>query len=223
MGRGGGYVSTSLLLLGALGLFSRGRGGLRAVLAIWILLVFARMYGQVPLLGHVLGWLPGMAHIAFFRYATPALELALVILAALGIDDVLTVPEHRRRAVWAGLAMLVIVALGAIGARTLADDLGSHYASRPYYAIAIVWGALVVVTIVALCLIAPLRRRGALLATVVALDALVLFAAPELSAPRTVTVDAAPAAFLRPIWATRGSSRSARCSPTTAPTTECRH
>ena len=48
----GGYVSTSLLLLGALGLVSRGRGGLRAVLSIWIVLVFARMYGQIPLLGH---------------------------------------------------------------------------------------------------------------------------------------------------------------------------
>ena len=193
----GGYVSTSLLLLGALGLASRGRRGLRAVLSIWIVLAFARMYGQVPLLGHILGWLPGMAHIAFFRYATPALELPLVILAALGIDDVLTVPEHRRRAVWAGLAMLVIVAVGAIGARTLADDLGSHYASRPYYAVAIAWGALVVVTIAGLCLIKRVRRRGALLAAVVALDALVLFAAPELSAPRTVTVDGAPAAFLR--------------------------
>jgi hypothetical protein len=193
----GGYVSTSLLLLGALGLVSRGRRGLRVVLSIWIVLVFARMYGQVPLLGHILGWLPGMAHIAFFRYATPALELPLVILAALGIDDVLTVPEHRRRAVWAGLAMLVIVAIGAIGARTLADDLCSHYASRPYYAVAIAWGALVVVAIAAVCLIKRVPRRGALLAAVVALDALVLFAAPELSAPRTVTVDGAPAAFLR--------------------------
>jgi hypothetical protein len=101
----GGYVSTSLLLFGVLGLCSRGRRGLRAVLSIWILLVFARMYGQIPLLGHVLGWLPGMRHIAFFRYATPALELALAVLVAMGIDDVLTVPEHRRRALWAGLGM----------------------------------------------------------------------------------------------------------------------
>jgi hypothetical protein len=193
----GGYVSTSLLLLGILGLCSRGRRGLRAVLAIWILLVFARMYGQIPLLGHILGWLPGMQHIAFFRYATPALELPLVILAALGIDDVLTIPGHRRRALWAGLGMLAIVAIGAIGAQTLADDLGSHYASRPYFATAVGWGALVVVTIVALCLIKSARHRGALLAAVVALDALALFAAPELSAPRSVTVDGAPAAFLR--------------------------
>lgn len=193
----GGYVSTSLLLLGVLGLCSRGRRGLRAVLSTWILLVFARMYGQIPLLGHVLGWLPGMQHIAFFRYATPALELPLVILAALGIDDVLTVPEHRRRAVWAGIGMLATVAIGAIGARTLADDLGSHYASRPYFATAVAWGALVVVAIVAVCLIKRMRRRGALLALVVVIDALVLFAAPELSAPRSVTVDGAPAAFLR--------------------------
>jgi hypothetical protein len=119
----GGYISTSLLMLGALGVCSRGHRGLRTVLAIWLVLVFARMYGQIPLLGHVLGWLPGMQHIAFFRYATPALELPLVILAALGIHDLLTVPEHRRRALWAALGMLAIVAIETLGARSHADDL----------------------------------------------------------------------------------------------------
>ena len=49
------------------------------MLGVWIVLVFARMYGQIPLLGHVLGLLPGMSHIAFFRYATPSLELPVVI------------------------------------------------------------------------------------------------------------------------------------------------
>src|SRR5436305_120375 len=47
----GGYLSTSLLLLAGLGLISRGRRGLRLVLGVWVLLAFARMYGQVPLLG----------------------------------------------------------------------------------------------------------------------------------------------------------------------------
>ena len=93
----GGYVSTSLVLLAGLGLVSRGRRGLRLVLAVSLLLVFARMYGQIPLLGHVLGWLPGMARVAFFRYGTPVLEFTVIVLAALGLDSLIRVPEHRRR------------------------------------------------------------------------------------------------------------------------------
>jgi hypothetical protein len=193
----GGFVSVALLTLAGLGLCSRGRRGLRAVLGVWILLVFARMYGQIPLLGHVLGWLPGMQHIAFFRYATPALELAVVILAALGIDDLLTVTEHRRRVLWAGLGGLVVVTIAAVGANSLADQLGPHYDRRPYFAVAVAWGALTVIAIAAVGWFTGVKRRGALLALVVTVDALALFAAPELSAPRSVTVDGAPAAYLQ--------------------------
>ena len=192
----GGFISTSLLMLGLLGLCSRGRRGLRTVVAIWIVLVFARMYGQIPLLGHVLGWLPGMQHIAFFRYATPALELSLTILAALGINDLLTVPEHRRRALWAGAGMVVIIAIAALGAHSLASELGHKYSRRPYFAAAVAWGTVIVLALAALGWIIGTPHRGALLAFVATLDALALFVAPQLSAPRSVTVDGAPAAFL---------------------------
>jgi hypothetical protein len=193
----GGFISTSLLMLGLLGVCSRGRRGLRTVLAIWIVLVFARMYGQIPLLGHVLGWLPGMQHIAFFRYATPALELSVTILAALGINDLVTVREHRGRALWAGGAMVVIIALAALGAHSLASELGHKYSHRPYFAAAVAWGTVIVIAIAAVGWIARIRHRGALLAVVMAIDALALFVAPQLSAPRSVTVDGAPAAFLQ--------------------------
>ena len=93
--------------------------------------------------------------------------------------------------------MLVIVVIGAIGARSLADQLGPHYHHRPFYAVAIVWGGAVVAAIMAVALVSRLRHRAALIALLVTLDAFVLFAAPEVSAPRSVTVDAAPAAYLR--------------------------
>jgi hypothetical protein len=194
----GGYLSTSLLTLAGLGLLARGRRGLRATLAVVLALVFARMYGQIPLLGHVLGWLPGIDRVAFFRYGTPALEFVVIVLAALGLDDLVRVPEHRRRAAWGALAMLVLIAVAALGARSLADQAGASSGSRPYFEVAVAWGALVVL-VLALASAAPAwpRRRGALLAAVVAIDALVLFMVPELSAPRSVQVDTAPAAYLR--------------------------
>lgn len=123
----GGYLSTSLLLLAGLGLISRGRRGLRCALGALLLLVFARMYGQIPLLGRGLGWLPGIARVAFFRYGTPVLEFTVIVLAALGVDDLMQVPEHRRRALWGALGMLVLIGVAAVGARPLASQLGAKY------------------------------------------------------------------------------------------------
>jgi hypothetical protein len=192
----GGYLSTSLVLLAVLGLISRGRRGLRLVLAVWLLLVFARMYGQIPLLGHVLGWLPGMARVAFFRYGTPALEFTVIVLAALGLDSLIRVPEHRRRALWAAVGMLVLIGIVALAARPLASGLGAKYNARPYFEVAVAWGVLIVLGLAAASASWARERRGALLCAVMAIDALALFVAPELSAPRAVTVDTAPVAYL---------------------------
>ena len=77
------------LLFAVLAVLAPGRRGLKAVLLGWTLLVFARMYGAPPLLGHVLGVLPGMSEIQFYRYGTAALELPVIVLAALGLDDLI--------------------------------------------------------------------------------------------------------------------------------------
>jgi hypothetical protein len=193
----GGFLTTSLVLLAGLGLFSRGRRGLRAVLALWILLALARMYGQIPLLGHVLGWLPGMSRVAFFRYGTPALEFAVIVLAALGLDALMEAPVRRGRAVWAAVATLVVIALAAVGARPLAHQLGGVYSSRGYFEVAVAWAAVVVVGLAIVATRWTGRGRGAALCAIVAIDVLVLFATPELSAPRAVAVDTGPVAYLR--------------------------
>lgn len=193
----GGYLSTSLLLLAGLGLISHGRRGLRLVLGVWLLLVFARMYGQIPLLGHVLGWLPGMGRVAFFRYGTPVLEFTVIVLAVLGLDDLIRVPEHRRRALWGALGMLVLIVVSAIAARPLASELGAKYNARHYFEVGVAWGALIVLGVAAVSIRWAGERRGALLCGVVAIDALALFMAPQLSAPRAVQIDTAPATYLR--------------------------
>ncbi len=192
----GGYVSTTLLLFAILGLCSRGRRGLRIILGVWILLAFSRMYGQIPLLGDVLGWLPAMSQIAFFRFATPSLEFAMIILAVLGIDDLVKVPEHRRRLVWASAGILVVVVLAGVEAHSLYATLLAAKGKREVFLASLAWGAGLPLIAGALAL-----RRGQLdvriLAGLLAVDALALFAAPELSAPRTVQLDLAPVAYLR--------------------------
>jgi hypothetical protein len=192
----GGYLSTSLLLLAGLGLISRGRRGLKIVLLAWIVLALSRMYG-LPLLGHVLGVLPAMSRIVFFRYATASVELSVIVLAALGMDDLVNVPAHRRRAVWGSVAALALIAVAALGAHPLASQLGPRYHAHPFFAAAVLWGAGIVIVACAITMLGRSRIRAPLLALVVAVDAIVLFAAPELSAPRAVQVDTAPAAFLQ--------------------------
>ena len=192
----GGYLSTSLLLFGLIGLFSSGRRGLRLALLVWIVLASARMY-DVPGLGQLLGVLPGMGRVAFFRYATPSLELAVVILAALGLDDLARAPRSRRRLLLGGLAALVVVTAAAVGARPLAHQLGGGFGHRPYYMASVVWGVGIVVAGATCALLRSSRARTWVVALLVAGDALVLFAIPEASAPRSVQTDLRPVAFLQ--------------------------
>src|ERR1700761_5561424 len=93
--------------------------------------------------------------------------------------------------------MLALIALAAVGARPLAHQLGGVYSSRGYFEVAVAWAAVVVVGLAVVATRWTGRGRGAALCAIVAIDALVLFATPELSAPRAVTVDTAPVAYLR--------------------------
>jgi hypothetical protein len=192
----GGYLDTSLLLFALLGLVGRRRRGLRLALLVWIVLAFARIYG-VPVLGGVIGLLPAMSRVAFDRYATSSVELSVIVLAALGLDDLVREPGSRRRLVWAAAASLVVVAGAAIGARPLIGGLEARFHQRLYFPAAVAWGAIVVLAAAALGLVRAAHLRIRLLAALLAFDALVLFTVPELSAPKAVQLDLSPAAYLQ--------------------------
>jgi hypothetical protein len=193
----GGYLSTSLILFALIGLFGRRHRGLRITLLIWIVLAMARMYGEPSLLGPVLGILPEMSRVAFFRYGNASLELAIVVLAALGIDDLARAPRPRRRLLLAAGASLAVVAAAAIAAQSLIGQLEARFSQRPYFAITVAWGAIVVLSAAAAAALRSAGARVRVLSALLALDALALFVVPELSAPRSVPVDTAPVAYLR--------------------------
>ena len=178
--------------------------------AAWIVLVIARTYGEPPGLGAVLGVLPDMSHVAFYRYADPTLELAVIILAALGMDSLTTQPAPGLAA---GCCHGRVVGSGCgsdhrggspraqnccrLPSRLLAEDLLfglsrlSPRAASPR------------------CSAAP-ELAGCWLRRLSLLDALVLFVLPELSAPRSVTIDTAPVAYLQ---RHQGLSRFATLGP----------
>jgi hypothetical protein len=194
--RVGGYLSVTLLLFAALGVLARDRRGLKAALVGFALLVFARMYG-VPVLSQVLGVLPGMAKIQFYRYGTAALELPIIILAALGLDDLARVPAHRRRLLWAALGAVTLVVGAAFGARPLVHAFGPRFHEDTFFWASVAWATTIAVAVAAVAFVRSARTRATLLALLVSVEAIALFVVPEFAAPRTARIDLAPVAYLR--------------------------
>jgi Bacterial membrane protein YfhO len=195
-GQLGGYLSASLLVFGLLGLISPGRRGLRFVLLAWIVLVVARMYGEPPLLGHAIGVLPGMSRVAFMRYAAPALEMAVVVLAALGLDGLLANGIARRRVLGVTVVALLVVAIAAIGAMPLVHQF-TEASHRVYSRGSVIWATVVVAAVVLAAVLPGSRARRSVAVTIVSLDALAMFVLPQLSAPRKMYIDTAPVDFLQ--------------------------
>ena len=192
----GGYLSVSLLFFGLLGLISPGRRGLRFVLLAWIVLAVARMYGEPPVLGHVLGVVPGMSRIGFYRYGAPSLEMAAIVLAALGLDALIANRIARRRVLGVTVSALLVVVVAAVGATPLVHEItdSSHrYFSRG----SVIWAVVVIAAGMLAAILPGSRARRLLAVAIVCLDALVMFVPPQLSAPRSITVDTTPAGFLQ--------------------------
>ena len=82
-------------------------------------------------------------------------------------------------------------------ARPFAHALGATFEHRAYFRISVAWGGLSVAAAAALALVRDARVRNGLLALLVAVETIVLFAVPEFSAPRATTVDLAPVTYLR--------------------------
>ena len=193
----GGYLSTSLVFFGLVGLLGPGFRTLRLVLLAWIVLALARVYGGPLFLGDVLGVLPGMSRVAFFRYAFPSVEFAFVVLAALGLDGLARAGPARRRVALAAAPSRVFIAAAALEARPLAHRLGSVFSDGPYLWGSVGWGAAVVLMGTAAALVKCRRVRGVFAALLVIGDAFVLFALPEASAPHQVRLDRAPVRYLQ--------------------------
>ena len=83
----GGYLSVTLIAAALVGLIGRHNRMLRVGLGVWVLLCLLRTYGFSPMV-HLLAVVPVINATAFFRYADPSWELAVVILAVFGLDDI---------------------------------------------------------------------------------------------------------------------------------------
>ncbi|HWD51482.1 MAG TPA: hypothetical protein VG412_03715 [Acidimicrobiales bacterium] len=132
----GGYLTVTLVAAGLVGLAGRRNRRLRVGLGAWILLCLLRTFGFAPVVW-VLAAIPGINSTAFYRYADASWELALVVLAVLGMDDVARRLTPRRvlarstlltagLVAWAGLAAWTVMA------RAKTVTAGHHGSGDPY-------------------------------------------------------------------------------------------
>jgi hypothetical protein len=103
----GGYTSVLMILMAVVGVTGKSHRGLKLLLLAWILLAWAKTFGVQPITG-LMNYIPLMRQANFFRYAPPSWSLALIILAAFGLDDFRNNTPGRRSAFGITIGLLVI-------------------------------------------------------------------------------------------------------------------
>jgi hypothetical protein len=195
-GYAGGFVPISLVFLATVSLASRERRGLKVVLLIWVLLALSKVYGQPPVVRHVLLLLPGATSVAFYRYSFGAIAFAISVLAALGIDDVRTRLTSRRAVAAIAAATLGLVAVLTVEAQRLISRLNGGSSPEHWAAAQIVFGVAAILLVAGIALWGR-SWKGWVLAAIVVLDAGAMFMLREFSAPRSVHLDRAPLEYLQ--------------------------
>ncbi|QHN43328.1 YfhO family protein [Candidatus Mycosynbacter amalyticus] len=196
----GGYVTFAALLLALLGMFAtKYPRAVRVFLVVWAVVVTARIFAA-PLITDILSVLPAMKETAVYRYLTPTVVCAVVILAAMALDHVAHrgVSRKMRYTFGAGTATFVIVIALIVWSQIPGNTDTTNYKRWLILSVGI---AGVVVGAISYLVYAPRRHRRialALVTVVVIAEAVVLFAIPQLAATkRPAQVEDGAVQFLR--------------------------
>lgn len=205
----GGFVDSSLLCLALVGAVGRRLRPLRLGATAWAVVAGAKTFGM-PFVAGLVTHFPGLNHVATYRYAPPSWELAVVVLAAFGIDDLRRREVPVRILLGAATLTTALVAWALVTAWHIDGGLPEANEARSYALGNSIWAFATIALVVFGGLLYSRRRpshsrargRGRLIGVgmvngVVALDAFALFCMPLLSAPRPTSVDLGPVHFLQ--------------------------
>jgi hypothetical protein len=202
-GTAGGYLDASLGLCALMGLLGARWRGLRIALALWVLIAMSKTFGVTPVI-HLINHLPGFHSIAFFRYSQTSWELAVIVLAAFGIDDLARRRIHPAVVVSAGVIALGVIAWAASESWPVMSAVTGYAHAHAFIVASIILAVLAVGLVVAGGILtyargSDSRRRIGLILVVgaVILEAVVLFAVPLLSTPRPAKTDTALVRYLQ--------------------------
>ncbi len=197
----GGYAGVTMVVLAVGALFGPKDRWLRYLLGAWALLFLGSTF-NLPVLHNVIADLPGLTHLAVYRYAPASALLCMVLLAAMCVDDLVRLaPSRAALRLAPGLALVVVCFVVGFFSSPRARAWMLTNLPRWY------WGSiglfcLIVGIIVVTCVLALTTRRvrGTAVAGVLGLLLVVelfgFFEVPILTWPRAVQYDTAPAAYL---------------------------
>jgi hypothetical protein len=193
----GGYTGILVILLAVVGLRSRpAHRGLKWLLAVWVLLAWGKTFGLRPVM-LLMNHLPLMRQTNFFRFAHPSWELALIILAAFGLDDFRNRRPSRRCPFGAALACLILAIALAWPQRAF---WGRPQAMVPFAFLLLLFSvgwALAGLFAAHLSWKLSLGERSRMaLACLVVFDAAVMFVIPQFTSVRGDQVDTRAVQFL---------------------------
>jgi hypothetical protein len=220
-GNVGGFLTVTLIAAGLVGLVGKRHRTLRLGLGAWVLVCLLRTFGFPPVV-HLMATLPGVRLTAFYRYSDPSWELAVVVLAALGLDDIARNWTRRRALVVAAIVTGILsgwaawtawpILTNATGATT------AEAANRHLYAIGSLAAACAFLTVLTIgALMAGrgsgsssaisvhqspsgerLRRRGrVLMAAALSAESIILLGFTYLSAPSPAPLEAGSVSWLQ--------------------------
>lgn len=191
----GGYLGLAVVFLACVALLGRPHRPLRIALAVWVVVGVARTDGWHPAMD-LINAIPAMSNTAFYRYGNPSWSLAMVVLAAFGMQDL----ARKRQPAKTALAVVVAAGLMAFFDH-YAFDLLRRVRGAPHnqaWAFASVgFAALVLLACLAGSLLRSRRGRIGVLAAAVACEALAFFVVPQFSAVLPTTMDLGPVTWLQ--------------------------
>lgn len=192
----GGYLDTGACVLALVGLAGRRFRPLRILLGVWVI---AGLAGAIDFWHSRVIWnlIPLVDTSSFPRYIMPSCEMAVVVLAGLGLWDLTQQARARRLFVTAGVAMTLLTVWLVLAAGpynkgvvlTHRNDvilLGLHL--LPFIAL----GLLLI-----LAFLTKFRVTPWLIAIVLVGEAVVLFFVPTAESPKQVTIDYGPIHYLK--------------------------
>ena len=191
----GGYIAISVVVLAFIGLFSKVNKTWKTVFLVWIVITFMKVFG-FGIAELFWNLVPTVENAAFYRYITPSISFAFTVLAAFGLQGLITKQITGKAILKSSILFLVFIITNVLIAK---NNIGIIATAPNYKYIAIasvLWSLAAFFIIIITYIIVKKKYIFIVISLVVLADVLIMFSIPQLSTP-TVKIDEAPVEFLK--------------------------
>ncbi len=196
----GGFISITTIYLAIIGLLTAKKKNkpILYMLGIFSFVVITRTYGLKGM-DRLVNLIPGMKQVAFYRYASPTLELSIIILAMFGFEALLNRKKEevsKKKITYISCLMLLAIFILSVEALSVYSNLYLLPHRYFFFILSIAWEVVGLLAIVA-TLIYFRKYTKIVIPVVLLCGALIMFIAPEPSAPRSSVQDLKPINYIK--------------------------